>query len=317
MNPLPSAAPPRSGAWLYPLASGFGLLGWALASTLGLRAELTVLGWGLFIVGLAVWLERHQPYNARWRSPVAGDMRRVDLPSALVVLGVVEPLGKLALPLLALGVAAQAPALGRLWPHEAPWALQWLLALLLSELGKYAMHRAHHAWHPLWRLHALHHGSERLNWLNGLRIHPLNLLLGQLAALLPLRLAGAGEELLPAVLAFTQPVLLLQHANLGLRSGAWNRIFSTHEAHRWHHSARPAEANRNFGAALLFWDHVFGSFLDPEHPARRAAAPARIGLFGNGGGYPARSNYGWQLLSALPRLSWPPRCCAFCCTSSP
>lgn len=288
--------PPFWQRHLYPLLAGGGLL------TGLLGGELGVLAWSLWVLALILRLERRQPFELRWRQPVADDTRRVDTPSALAVVLVLNPLVTLLTPLLALFLAAQLPTLQALWPNSSPWILQALLALLLSELAKYALHRAHHEWPPLWRLHALHHGSERLRWLNNFRVHPLNLLLVQLGAFVPLRLIGAPEELLLAVLAFTQPVLLLQHANVDLRSGVWNRVFSTNEAHRWHHSARPAEANRNYGAALLLWDQLFGTFRHPA-PGR---APARIGLFGDGAGYPARASY-WRQL--LPTCTCQPTCC--------
>lgn len=281
---------------LYPLLAGLGLLGWAITDRLGGRADLTVLAWSVFVVGLSMGLERRWPHQRLWQQAVDQDTRHVDMPSALVVVALVEPLLKAMLPLLVLALGAALPALALLWPSQAPWALQWLLALLVSELARYAVHRAHHEWPLLWRLHALHHGAERLYWLNNFRIHPLNLLLAHLAALLPLRLAGAPEELLLAVLAFTQPVVLLQHANIELHSGRWNAVFSTNQAHRWHHSARPDEAHANYGSALLVWDHVFGTY----RASTGHASPARIGWFGGAKVYPARANYWRQLLPLAP-----------------
>lgn len=290
---------------LYPLVAGLGLLAWGIADRLAWNAEAVVMAWAVFVLGLAVWLERRWPHARRWQAPVAGDTRRVDAPSALLVVAVVEPLMKVALPMLALMIAAQAPSLQKLWPTQAPWAFQWLLALLASELARYAMHRALHEWPLLWRLHALHHGAERLYWLNNFRVHPLNLVLVHMAAWLPLRLLGAPAELLLAVLAFTQPVVLLQHANIALRSGVWNGLFSTNEAHRWHHSDQPHEANANYGSALLVWDHVFGSF----RAAGARAEPARIGLFANSTGYPARASLWRQLMPVACWRGCRPACC--------
>lgn len=281
---------------LYPLLAGLGLLAWAIAHGLGGREDLVVLASSGLVIGLSVMLERRWPHRRQWQQAIEEDTRRVDLPSALVVVALVEPLLKSALPLLVLVLGAALPHLALLWPVEAPWMLQWLLALLISELARYAVHRAHHESPLLWRLHALHHGAERLYWLNNFRIHPLNLLLAHLAALLPLRLAGAPEDLLLAVLAFTQPVVLMQHANIELHSGRWNAIFSTNQAHRWHHSKLPEEAHANYGSALLIWDHVFGSY----RASPGLAAPGRIGWFGKGTIHPARASYWRQLLPFAP-----------------
>lgn len=291
---------------LFPLAAGVGLGLWALAAPLGLPAEGLVMAWSLAVLALGWGLERRWPFEARWRHAVAGDTR-VDGTSAVVLLGGVDPLLKAGLPVLAAMGAAALPTLGGLWPQGWPLALQWLLALMWVEVAKYALHRAHHEWGPLWRLHALHHGSERLYWLNNFRVHPLNYGLVTAAALLPLHLLGASADLLLGVLAFTQPVMLLQHSNADLRSGPWNWVFSTNEAHRWHHSTLPEEANRNYGAALLIWDHVFGTY----RAAPAGQRPKQVGLFGDGEAYPARASYGRQLLVGWPcRLGCRPPCCA-------
>lgn len=270
---------------LYPVAAFGGLAAWALGYGLGVPLEAVVLGWSLAMLAWGVWLERRRPFEPDWQHDPPGEAC-TDRCSALVLVGAVDPLLKAALPLAVLAVWPEAPG----W--QAPLVLQAVLALLWMELAKYASHRLHHEWGPLWRLHALHHSSERLYWLNNFRFHPLNYALNQALALGPLLGLGVAPEAISLALAFSQPVLVLQHLNADVRSGFWNRIFSTNEVHRWHHSAHPAEANANYGAALLIWDQLFGSYRWPE-PGQR---PARIGLFGNGGGYPVRAPYLKQLL---------------------
>lgn len=271
---------------LYPVAAFGGLLAWGLGHVLGLSHEAAVLGWTLAMLAWGVALERRHPFDRDWQRAHPGESC-TDACSAAVLLGAVDPLLKAGLPLLVLALWPPAAT-----PLQLPWALQAVLALLWMELAKYVSHRLHHEWGPLWRLHALHHSSERLYWLNNFRFHPLNYAFNQALALGPLLGLGVANEALSLALAFSQPVLVLQHLNADVRSGFWNRIFSTNEAHRWHHSAHPAEANANYGAALLIWDQVFGSYRWPA-PGQR---PARIGLFGNGGGYPVRAPYLKQLL---------------------
>lgn len=62
---------------------------------------------------------------------------------------------------------------------------------------------------------------------------------------------------------------IFQHANLQLKLGPLNWIFSMAELHRWHHSRTIEEANTNFGQTISIWDWVFGTrFLtqDREPP---------------------------------------------------
>ena len=67
--------------------------------------------------------------------------------------------------------------LHNLWPQEAPLWAQILIAGAIIDFGLWFMHWLSHKNQFLWRLHALHHSSERLYWLNGERRHPLSAVL--------------------------------------------------------------------------------------------------------------------------------------------
>lgn len=282
---------------LYLLAVGGSVAVYAAARAWGWPLEIAVLGWSMLVLAGGAWLERLAPLDPRWHRS-NGDTT-TDAASAVVLLGLVDPLLKAALPIVALALLAPwAPSDGRWFVAAAPFALQVLVAVLWIEFSKYWSHRAHHQVAPLWWLHALHHGSERLYWLNNFRFHPLNHLANTAVSLLPLLLLGAPQEVLLGAVALTQPVVVLQHLNVRTGGGWPSYVFSTNELHRWHHSAEPREANSNFGSALVLWDQVFGTF---HH---RRGQPARIGLFGDGSGYPAKAPYLQQLLSAFT-----PACC--------
>lgn len=270
---------------------------YALAWRLGIQTELAVLAASVLTLALAWVLERRLPYRKEWRVH-RGDLP-VDMASAGVIVGLVDPLLKAVAPLVVVWLYASLavpPVLAGL----TIW-LQIILVLLLVELGKYWSHRLHHQLAPMWWLHAMHHSSERLYFLNGLRFHPINYTLNFMIAVLPVMLLGVSPEAILVYLAITQPVVLLQHANIGLRHGWLNWVFSTPEVHRWHHSTEAEEANSNFGNALLIWDHVFGTF-------RRADGydeTKQIGLFASSRTiYPGRSGYFTQLFSMLK-----PPCC--------
>lgn len=281
---------------LYLLALGGGAASFAAGLMLAWPLEAVVVGWSVVVLVAGIALERLRPFDVEWRK-ARGDAV-TDTTSASVLIGGVDPLLKAALPVTTIALLGDG-ASG--WILNAwPLVLQVGAAVLWIEFAKYWMHRAHHEHPLLWQLHALHHGSERLYWLNNFRFHPLNHALNTVASVLPLWLAGAPEVVLLGAAAVTQPVLMLQHANIDLQSGWLNRFLSTNEVHRWHHSSLPQEANANYGSALLVWDHVFGTYLRPAHRTR----PGRIGLFDDGHGFPARASYWRQLLG-----SWQPACC--------
>lgn len=273
------------------------LLTYVIALQSDIPTELAVLAASGLTLVLAWVLERKLPYRKEWGES-QGDLS-VDLASAGVIIGLVDPLLKAVAPLAVVAMYASA-GVGPLLLKQPLW-LEIIFVLLAVEFGKYWAHRLHHQLGALWWLHAMHHSSERLYFLNGLRFHPLNYTLNFVIAVLPVMLLGVSPEALIAYLAITQPVVLLQHANIDLRHGWLNRVFSTPEVHRWHHSTVPEEANRNYGNALLIWDHVFGTFK----PADGFDETRAIGLFTSSKShYPGRSGYIAQLASML---KWP--CC--------
>ena len=280
------------------------LLAFLIARANGGPLELVVLLASLGVLALGAALERLLPYRREWNQPL-GDTG-TDLASATVLLAVVDPLLKALLPVLVVlawpraAAAPPAPGVG----SELGFSLQALAALLWMEGAKYASHRWHHRSRALWWLHALHHSSQRLYMLNNFRFHPLNHAVNHLVSIGPLLMLGVPADVLLACLAITQPVLMLQHANVDLRSGWLNRVFSSNEAHRWHHSSRATEANCNFGSALLVFDHLFGTYRAADACTDANAAPATLGLFGDGASYPATQGYFRQLGSMFS-----PACC--------
>jgi sterol desaturase/sphingolipid hydroxylase (fatty acid hydroxylase superfamily) len=162
------------------------------------------------------------------------------------------------------------------WPASLPLPLQFVLALLVAELGYYWGHRLSHEIPLLWRVHATHHSVRRLYWLNSGHFHPLDNLLGYALEVSPLLLLGIGREALLLYSVFTSVNGMLKHSNVAMRLGPLNWILSSADLHRWHHAPEPRDGNTNYGANLILWDIVFGTRHLPG--ARRP--PERIGLDG-------------------------------------
>lgn len=262
---------------------------YVLAMWLSVPLELAVLSASVLSFLVAWVCERVLPYRPEWNLN-QGDLS-ADILSAGIIIGLADPLMKAVAPVLVLWFYASLNIDAVM--TATPFWLEVVLVLLLVEFGKYWSHRLHHQLSSLWCLHAMHHSSERLYVLNGLRFHPLNYVFNFVMAVLPAMLLGFSPEAILAYLAFTQPVVLIQHANINLRHGWLNWVFSTPEVHRWHHSTVPDEANRNFGNALLLWDHVFGTFK----PAEGFDESKQAGLFlPSKAAYPGHSGYFNQLL---------------------
>lgn len=142
-----------------------------------------------------------------------------------------------------------------------PLVFQVPLAVILAEIGFYAMHRLFHAVPLLWRFHAVHHSIEELDWLAAHRVHPIDQALTATASLLPLLMLGISVQALSVwgLLYFLQFHLI--HANVQLRFGWLDHIFASPHYHHWHHAHGAAPAN--FGAQLVFLDQMFGTLLRP------------------------------------------------------
>ena len=151
-----------------------------------------------------------------------------------------------------------------IWPSDWPLIAQLFPALLLGELVEYSVHRAMHENARLWPIHAPHHSSSRLYWLNAVRFHPIDVLLIGPGKLVPLIALGADPQVMGLILIFAAVHGSCQHANIPCRIGPLNWIFSMAELHRWHHSPLVSEANHNYGGNLIFWDIVFGTRWLPK-----------------------------------------------------
>jgi len=155
---------------------------------------------------------------------------------------------------------------------EWPLGLRLLLALVVSDLGAYWGHRLAHRLPWLWRLHAVHHSAEQMDWLVNTRAHPLDMGFQRFCALSPVYVLGLAQ---PAAAGIDMAPLLLVvigtgwgyfiHANLKWRLGWMENLISTPGFHHWHHTlGGPTEIDKNFAAMLPCIDHFFGTFYLPK-----------------------------------------------------
>jgi sterol desaturase/sphingolipid hydroxylase (fatty acid hydroxylase superfamily) len=256
--------------------------------------------------GVVIALERLAPHHADWNRN-HGDLG-VDV-GHLVTISLVSGLADPLLRFVGVGVAIWLfgeGALG-LWPDEWPLLAQLPLALVIGELGQYWVHRLEHEKDWLWRFHALHHSAPRLYWLNAARFHPVDILLNNFAATVPLAALGAGLEVLSLWVLVSAIHGIFQHANMPVRIGPLNWVFSMAELHRWHHSKTLREANTNYGQNLIVWDVVFGTRFLPSD----REPPREIGI-ADLPGYPMTwlaqelAPLRWSAIKAAGRSPVPP-----------
>lgn len=95
--------------------------------------------------------------------------------------------------------------------------------------------------------------------LNGVRLHPVNLLwnLG-IDAAVPL-LLGLEPRAVVVVAVLRGSVAVLHTPTCASCSARSNWILSTPDLHAFHHSTAMEEARSNYGSTLVVWDVVFGT----------------------------------------------------------
>ena len=160
-----------------------------------------------------------------------------------------------------------------IWPREWPMIVQVMMGLTFAEFGLYWAHRLAHEWYPLWRFHAVHHSVTRLWIINTGRFHFIDSVFSIMLGIAILLALGAPLEVITWLSIITAYIGMLTHCNVDMRFGFLSLIFNTPGLHRWHHSRDLREGNKNYGENLMLWDHVFGTWINPD---RRP--PADIGI---------------------------------------
>jgi len=160
-----------------------------------------------------------------------------------------------------------------IWPRELPLWIQVAMGVTLAEFGLYWAHRIAHEWLPLWQFHAIHHSVTKLWIINTGRFHFIDSIVSIMLGMLILLTFGAPMEVLIWLSAITAFIGMLTHCNVDMRFGPISWVFNTPGLHRWHHSRKIDEGNRNYGENLMIRDQIFGTYINPS---RRP--PVNIGI---------------------------------------
>jgi len=264
----------------------------------GLPPASIALGISLITLIIVAVMERLLPYEKSWNVSF-GDLR-ADMASMAIVAGGVENIIGILAPVVAASAYASLHRSGMrisAFPSNWPILLQAVLLVLLADLAKYWFHRFSHE-HPVgWRLHSVHHAVKRVYWLNGFRIHPLYHLINFLIAILPWLCLGVDAKVVALYSVILAISAAFQHANIALSNRWLSYVFNTNELHRWHHSRVLQESNANYGAVLVVWDLLFGTYR-PRTPGH----PSEMGMVMEEG-YPFNS-YFKQLLIPFSLRFW-------------
>jgi sterol desaturase/sphingolipid hydroxylase (fatty acid hydroxylase superfamily) len=158
----------------------------------------------------------------------------------------------------------------------SPWAIPitpWtaVLAVLAVDFVYYWEHRCSHRVRLLWAVaHSVHHSSPQYDQTIGLRITFLDGWL-TLWIYVPLVLIGFDPAMVAAAFGVILGYQQWLHTETIGRLRWLDGWLNTPSNHRVHHGVQPHYLDKNFGAILMIWDKLFGTY-------QRETVPVTYGL---------------------------------------
>ena len=213
-------------------------------------------------LGVAVW-ESFRPK----RELSAGPERRWSRHGLVLIVCTVISVGLYRVSPVVVAMIFADSRYGLLNKPWIPFLGRCVLAILLLDLAKYAVHRTFHSVAFLWRVHRVHHSDPDFDVSTSARVHPIEVVLTQGSYFMVIAIFAppvAGVLIAEVLSAFES---FFGHANASLPEWAekpLRRLFVTPDMHRIHHSEEIGEQCTNYGDCFPWWDRLFRTYLaDP------------------------------------------------------
>jgi sterol desaturase/sphingolipid hydroxylase (fatty acid hydroxylase superfamily) len=141
----------------------------------------------------------------------------------------------------------------------------WLVAFVGVDFLYYWWHRLSHEVNLLWAAHVVHHQSEDYNLAVALRQAILTSFTVQ-PFYAVLALGGVPPVVFATMNAISTLYQFWIHTELVGKLGVLEGFLNTPSHHRVHHAINPKYLDKNYGAILIVWDRIFGTFEPEEEP---------------------------------------------------
>ena len=152
-----------------------------------------------------------------------------------------------------------------------PWALpatpfSAVVCVVLVDFLYYVDHRAGHRVRAYWALaHSVHHSSPRYDQTTGFRVSFVDGFISPWFYL-PAVLVGFSPELVAASLGLIIGYQQWLHTESIGKLGWFDRVFNSPSNHRVHHGSQAQYLDKNYGAILIIWDRIFGTYEPEREP---------------------------------------------------
>lgn len=148
--------------------------------------------------------------------------------------------------------------------QRQPMLVQVVILILCADFVLYWSHRIFHENPRLWKIHAVHHSVEHMDWMAGSRNHVIQTFVDRSLALVPLYLIGADKQALDIYVSFAAFQAVFVHANIGIPFGPLKYIVCTPQYHHWHHSSERPAIDTNYAVHTPLYDKLFGTYHMPD-----------------------------------------------------
>lgn len=164
----------------------------------------------------------------------------------------------------------------RAWIATIPFWLQVVIIMAATDFVQYWVHRAFHTFPALWRFHAIHHSTKRLDWMAGARMHILEIGILRGLTAVPMFTLGFDPEAIQGYLLIVYFYSSFIHANIGWRFGWVERFLVSPRFHHWHHGSDRDAIDINYASHFPIYDWLFGTHHLPQE-----AWPENYGVVGD------------------------------------
>jgi sterol desaturase/sphingolipid hydroxylase (fatty acid hydroxylase superfamily) len=153
------------------------------------------------------------------------------------------------------------------WPGltDQP-GVSFFIYLVVLDAFQYLVHRAQHQMRWWWQLHALHHSQRQMTIWSDARNHVLDDLIVAFLTAMFLHVMGVPPSQFIGLMALTQLIESVQHANWRTRWGGLRWVLISPQFHRYHHamgvgheSPSRVLGGHNFGVLFPWWDMALGT----------------------------------------------------------
>ena len=140
--------------------------------------------------------------------------------------------------------------------------LNYAVVVVIADFCQYWLHRFSHEVNIMWAGHITHHSNSEYNYGVAIRQNALENIYTWVF-FMPLAFLGIPWQMFVAAYAVSLLWQFLVHTRLVKRLGVLEVFMSTPSHHRVHHGKNAQYIDKNYGAFLIVWDKLFGTF-EPE-----------------------------------------------------